>query len=352
MFKPSIVWLTIPKTLSEKTPKMKLATIECIQSIAAHPNADKLDLATVSGYTCIVSRDQYSVGEAVVLIQPDTVLPEAEWSEMFRKRSNRVRAMKLRGEWSFGIVMPIHTWPELLAYGSIVNGTEVSEIINVAKYEPPQPQHLDAMGYPPSGLPKTDEERYQNLDGSLPYGERVDITLKIDGSSATYFCKMNVETGEYETGVCSRSLRIKPECSNIYTQAEARYNILAKLKEYCVNNGVSLAVRGEVYGAGIQAFNTNPHAKGEVNFALFSVWDFDKHTYAKPSDLHYYANLGYALNIPCVPCIEKDVVLTAEIVKYYAQEIDHIDDKPFEGVVIKHNTGSFKVLNLSYDSLK
>lgn len=331
---------------------MKLATIECIQSIAAHPNADKLDLATVSGYTCIVSRDQYSVGEAVVLIQPDTVLPEAPWSEMFRKRSNRVRAMKLRGEWSFGIVMPIHTWPELLAYGSIVNGTEVSELINVAKYEPPQPQQLDAMGYPPSGLPKTDEERYQNLDGSLPYGERVDITLKIDGSSATYFCKMNVETGEYETGVCSRSLRIKPECSNIYTRAEARYNILAKLKEYCVSNGVSLAVRGEVYGAGIQAFNTNPHAKGEVNFALFSVWDFDKHTYAKPSDLHYYANLGYALNIPCVPCIEKDVVLTTEIVKYYAQDVDLIDDKPFEGVVIKHNTGSFKVINLSYDERK
>jgi len=331
---------------------MKLATIECIQSIVSHPNADKLDLATVSGYTCIVGRDQYAVGEAVVLIQPDTLLPEEPWSEMFRSRSNRVRAMKLRGEWSFGIVMPISTWPKLLTDASIVNGTEVSEILNVVKYEPPLPQQLDAMGYPPSGLPKTDEERYQNLDGSLPYGERVDITLKIDGSSATYFCKMNADTGEYETGVCSRSLRIKPECSNIYTRAEARYNILAKLKEYCTNHGVSLAVRGEVYGAGIQAFSSNPHAKGEVNFALFSVWDFKKHAYTKPFDLHYYANLGKALNIPCVLCLEKNVMLTPEIVKYYAQGIDRIDDKPFEGVVIKHNVGSFKVLNLSYDSMK
>jgi RNA ligase (TIGR02306 family) len=331
---------------------MKLATIERIQSIAAHPNADKLDLATVSGYTCIVGRDQYAVGEAVVLIQPDTVLPEEPWSEMFRKRSSRVRAMKLRGEWSFGIVMPISTFPSVAAYGKIVDGTEVSELLNVSKYEPPHPQHLDAMGYLPSGLPKTDEERYQNLDSSLPYGERVDITLKIDGQSATYYCKMNAETEQWETGICSRSLQLKPECENNYTRAEARYNILAKLKEYCIYNNVSLAIRGEVYGAGIQAFPGNPHASGAVNFALFSVWNFDTHMYECPTDSHYYANIGYALNIPCVPCIEKDVVLTPEIVRYYAQDVDCIEDMPFEGVVIKHASGSFKVLNLSYDSVK
>jgi RNA ligase (TIGR02306 family) len=331
---------------------MKLATIERIRSIVAHPNADKLDLATVSGYTCIVGREQYSVGEAVVLIQPDTLLPDEPWSLMFRKRSGRVRAMKLRGEWSFGIVMPIDTFPSVASYGNVVSGTEVSALIGVTKYEPPQPQQLDALGYPPTGLPKTDEERYQNLDGLLPYGERVDITLKIDGQSATYYCKLNAETGEYETGICSRSLRLKPECDNNYTRAEARYNILEKLKEYCVYNGVGLAVRGEVYGAGIQASSNNPHASGAVNFALFSVWNFDAHAYECPTDRHYYANLGYALNIPCVPCIEKDVVLTPEIVKYYAQEIDTVDDNPFEGVVVKHNTGSFKVLSLSYDSMK
>jgi RNA ligase (TIGR02306 family) len=332
---------------------MKLATIEHIQSIVSHPNADKLDLATVSGYTCVVGRNQYSVGEAVVLIQPDTVLPHEPWSELFRKRSNRVRATKLRGEWSFGVVMPFSAFFDgMQPVHTLAPGCEVSHLIGVTKYEPAQPQHLDAMGYPPTGLPKTDEERYQNLDGLLPYGERVDITLKIDGQSATYYCKMNADTGEYETGICSRSLRLKPECQNNYTRAEARYNILAKLKEYCVHHSIGLAIRGEVYGAGIQAFVGNPHATGAVNFALFSVWNFDTHAYECIADSHYYANLGYALNIPCVPCIEKDVILTPDIVKYYAQDIDHIDDKPFEGVVVKHNSGSFKVLNLSYDSLK
>ena len=328
---------------------MKLATVEPVQKIVQHPNADKLDLATVSGYTCIVGRDQFKQGDSVVLIQPDTVLPEEAWSEMFRKRSGRVRAMKLRGEWSFGIVMPIDTWPVL---DGVANSTEVSTLIGVTKYDPPQPQQLDALGYPPTGLPKTDEERYQNLDGLLPYGERVDITLKIDGQSTTYYCKLNAETEEWETGICSRSLRLKPECDNNYTRAEARYNVLEKLKEYCINNSVSLAVRGEVYGAGIQASGNNPHASGAVNFALFSVWNFDTHAYECTTDRHYYANLGYALNIPCVPCIEKDVVLTPEIVKYYAQEIDTVDDKPFEGVVVKHHTGSFKVINLSYDERK
>lgn len=332
---------------------MKLATIERIERVFPHPNADKLDLATVSGYTCIVGRDQYAVGDAAVLIQPDTVLPEAPWSEIFRKRSNRVRAMKLRGEWSFGVVMPFSTFFDgMQPVHTLAPGCEVSHLIGVTKYEPPQPQQLDAMGPPPSGLPKTDEERYQNLAGLLPYGERVDITLKIDGQSATYYCKMNVETEEWETGICSRSLRLKPECVNNYTRAEVRYNILEKLKEYCIHNNISLAIRGEVYGVGIQASTNNPHAAGSVNFALFSVWNFDTYEYANPTDRHYYANLGYALNIPCVPCIEKDVVLTPEIVKYYSQEIDMIEDKPFEGVVVKHHTGSFKIINLSYDERK
>lgn len=159
---------------------MKLASIETIKTIEKHPNADALDIATVLGYRCIVARDSFSPGEKIVLIQPDTVLPDEPWAEMFRKRSNRVKACRLRGEWSFGIVMPISTWPALVAYGDIVAGTEVSEIIGVTKYEPPAPQDLSAAGYLPRGLPKTDEERWQNIE-ALPYGEVCDITLKIDG---------------------------------------------------------------------------------------------------------------------------------------------------------------------------
>jgi len=156
---------------------MKLASIELISEIKSHPNADKLELAKVLGYTCIVEKGKYKAGDAVVLIQPDTVLPDEPWAEMFKKRGNRVRAMKLRGVFSFGIVMPISTW---FTSNIPVVGDEVSDLIGVTKYEAPQPQQLDAKGLLPHGLGKTDEERYQNIL-DLPFGEDVMVTLKMDG---------------------------------------------------------------------------------------------------------------------------------------------------------------------------
>jgi RNA ligase (TIGR02306 family) len=96
---------------------MKIATIENIHSIQKHPNADSLALAKVLGYQVIIGLDSFKEGENVVFIQPDTLLPEEPWAEMFRKRSSRVKACKLRGEWSMGIVMPLSI---LQNYGELI----------------------------------------------------------------------------------------------------------------------------------------------------------------------------------------------------------------------------------------
>jgi tRNA-binding EMAP/Myf-like protein len=142
---------------------MKLASIELISEIKPHPNADKLELAKVLGYTCIVEKGKYKAGDAVVLIQPDTVLPDEPWAEMFKKRGNRVKAMKLRGIWSFGIVMSPYDVCDLsdLKYLLMpVNiGKDIADRIGVTKYEAPASQALDAKGPLPFGLNKTDEER-------------------------------------------------------------------------------------------------------------------------------------------------------------------------------------------------
>ena len=340
---------------------MKLASIELVKEIKPHGNADSLEIAVVLGYECIVPIGSFSVGNPVVLIQPDTVLPDKPWAAVFRKRSNRVKAMKLRGVWSFGIVLSPFLVSDHETYGSSQIkswlmpeniGKDISEDIGVTKYEPPVPQDLSAMGYLPTGLPKTDEERYQNLTNELPYGELVDVTLKIDGQSATYYCFKNQEGG-WDTGICSRSLKIKPECSNNYTRAEAKYGILEKLKNYCVQHNVSLALRGEVYGQGIQTFEANPHGKGPLDFAAFNVYNMDTFKHEGPNNPHYYEKVAVALGgIPVVPMLERQVVLTPELIEKYSRGIDKIDGKRFEGVVIKHNKGSFKVINLSYDERK
>ncbi len=327
---------------------MKLASIETIQEVSNHPNADKLDIVKVLGYNCIVGRDQFSVGQQIVLIQPDTVLPDAPWAQMFKAKSSRVKAVKLRNVWSFGIVLSIE---EVLIAGKFQEGQEVSAMIGVQKYEPPVPQSLDAQGALPSGLPKTDEERWQNIT-DLPFGEKVNITLKIDGSSATYFCRRNPITHAWETGICSRSLHLKSDSNNPYTAAEKKHGILRKLREYCEKHDVSLALRGEVYGNGIQGHGNNPHGKLPLDFAAFSVYNMDKREYESPDDTHYYADVCKLINIPAVPTIYTNVILTKDIIDEFSSGIDKIDGKPFEGVVVKHKSGSFKIINLYYDERK
>lgn len=327
---------------------MKLASIEIIADIQPHSNADKLELAKVLGYTCIVEKGKYKINDAVVLIQPDTVLPNELWSEVFRKRSSRVRALKLRGVWSFGIVMPLSTW---FNDNIPAAGDEVSDLIGITKYEAPTPQQLDAKGHLPYGLGCTNEERWQNIE-NLPFGEAIDVTHKVDGSSGTFYCRKDRDnTGEWTTGICSRTLELKPECSNNYTRINNKYNILNRLLEYCKAHDVSLALRGEIFGNGIQGHAANPHAKLPLDFAAFSVYNFDTLQYENLGSEHYVYKLCSKIEIPTTDIIET-TILTPELIKRYAEGMTEIGGKPFEGVVIKHSKGSFKIINLSYDEHK
>lgn len=164
--------------------------------------------------------------------------------------------------------------------------------------------------------------------------------------NCTYYFK------DGETGICSRSLEIKPESENNYTLPEKKYNVLQKLTKYCQEHGVNLALRGEVYGQGIQSFGCNPHARLPKDVAFFSVYLIDEHRYAGKDDEHYYVNVCKTLELPVVPMVEENVELTESLVKKYSDELEQLNGNLFEGVVIKGKDFSFKVINKFYDSKK
>ena len=356
---------------------MKIASIEKIKSVRAHPNADRLDLVTVLGFQCVSEKGLHKEGDIILYIQPDSVLPQgSDWAESFRKYSpGRIRAVKLRGEFSDGILVRQDLVSHLITWTEADVGKEVSEILGITHYEPPQPQDLSAKGLLPLGIPKTDEERFQNLQ-YLPFGELVDVTLKVDGQSWSAYYK--VDTKQF--GVLGRTMEYKTECSNKYTAQIDRYDIQNKLTAYCEKHGVSLCVRGESYGAGIQGFEQNPHAKLAPGLAIFSVYLIDERRYARKGDRFYFKNVATELELPHVPILEENVVLNQELITKYADDLKKIDGKPFEGVVINHGgkvfetervvgnyengnpiisvdivtiqPGSFKVINKLYDSNK
>lgn len=335
---------------------MKLATIETISRVIPHPKADRLDITTVCGYEAIVVRGSRSLGERVVFVQPDTCLPpDQSWCSDLLKycgSNRRVKAAKLRDKWSMGIVVGQDQLPDL-DLSAYQIGEDISGMLGVTKYEPPLPTNLEAKGLLPHNIPKTDEERWQNLSDDIPYGQVVDVTLKIDGSSFTAYVVL-CEDGSVSRGVCSRSLdlKIQDDATNRWVDAERKYGVLDRLEKYCRQHKSSLALRGEVYGQGIQSNSNNPHSQMPQDVAFFSVYNIDQHKYETKGSQHHFPAVCKALDLPMVPLIEQDVVLTPELIRRYDSELDSIEGRPYEGVVINHSQGSFKVINKSYDSKK
>lgn len=329
---------------------MKLASIERIKSIVKHPNADALSIVTVLGYQAIVKLDQYKVDDLVIFIQPDVILPDAPWATLYKAKSNRVKAIRLRQVWSMGIVESMSL---LTDFETRYEGDEVSGFLGITKYEPPLPQDINAKGALPHGLNKTDEERWQNIL-DIPYGTIVDVTLKIDGQSCTVYAKKPINDNEpYNAGVTSRAMDLKLDSINNYTVAMNNQELWHKVIATAYKFNRSIAFRGEVYGTGIQAFKSNPHASKPLSFALFEVLDLDTlQSQGTESEL-YFEKVGKALGIETVPILEKSVVLTPELIKKYDEELTEINGQPFEGVVINLPDGSsFKVINKHYDSKK
>lgn len=328
---------------------MKLASIEKVTKVFPHPNADKLEFVHVLGYDCIVPKDVYNTGDLVILVQPDTVLPEAdlpgsEWTAIYRKVSTkRVKAIRLRGEWSFGIVEKLSLLPESV---EISEGVEVSSFLKVTKYEPPMPVELNAKGLLPFGIPKTDEERYQNLPLEDYLGKPVDVTLKVDGQSFTAYYKDGV------FGVCGRTLEYKLEFRNDYTAHIKRYDLENKLRTFCEKHGVNIALRGESYGKGVQSSKTNPHSHLDKGVMFFGVWLIAERRYALKGDKFYIHKVAEELGLPTVPMLERDVPLTLDLIKKYDDGLENLNGAMFEGVVLVGEDFSFKVINKIYDSAK
>lgn len=319
--------------------KNELATIESITRIYPHPNADTLELCEVRNCQVVVPKDKYKAGDIIAFIWPDSILPDKEWAAFYKAKSSRVRAIKLRQEFSFGIVEAL----DHIGYaGEVEVGKDIADEIGVTKYEPPAPKDLQAKGYLPFGIPKTDEENHYKLN-SLPFGQKCTVTRKRDGSSGSFYYDLSSDT----FGALSRSLELKTECLNSWTEHISQYNIESKLRDYCQKHQVSLCVRGESFGNGRNGHKANVDAKQPTTWEVFSVWDIDKRRYILLNEDHNFIDLANECDFKHVPILEAEVELTPELIKQYSDS-----DIGFEGVVIHCNGETFKIINKAYDSKK
>lgn len=366
------------------------ATFEKVEKTFPHPGADRLDIAVVSGYQVVCAKGEVKAGDTVFYIRDDAKLKEydrvkaydkavAEIHEKYRNNKRdldsaldklgkfkfrypwqepllkylggggRVKTVKLRGEFSSGIIVPIeriyahintedaknYEADNVILRGEYPGGL-LSGKYGVEHWVAPLPKmgSIDARGGLPYGIAKSDEENYQNIPRSeLPFGVEVLLTKKLDGASTTIIC---LPSGDYH--VCSRSNDLKLDCDNVWNRCAKKVVPLglAWAKKY----GKTIVLRGECTAPQLQKFSFNKDKDvPEPTFNLYGVVFPDETDYALKNGAYGTPNHFLEINkqikeicgeeIKTVPIIGT-AVLTDELLQEYR-------DKPLdfgEGIVI------------------
>ena len=283
----------------------KLATIRTIDELRPILDADAIECAVVGGWTVVVKKGEFKVGDAAIYCEIDSWIPTALAPFLSKGQEPRVfdgipgerlRTVKLRGQLSQGLLLNYWNFPSVVqAFHKTRLATnepfDVTELLGIVKYEAPIPAQLagEVKGMFPGWIQKTDQERIQNLKEELAHWiaeqHRWEVTEKLDGSSMTVYLR----DGEF--GVCSRNLELKPSETNSLWTVAVRNDLELKLRRADRN----LALQGELIGEGIQG---NPYKIKGQEFFLFDIYNIDAGKYFTPDERKAFIEENNIKHVP------------------------------------------------------
>lgn len=357
-----------------------LASYRKIDTVRHHPNADALDIVTIDGWECVSKRDSFVPGDIAVYFEIGSLLPVKPQFEFLRKNcfkrtdsgeGFRIKTIKLRGEIAQGLLMPIQdVFTDTPAPAPFEDGFDLTEIIGVVKYETPVRNTGNGLivGAPrgnfPDFIPKTDQERLQNLYkkySELFKHDSFEVTLKLDGSSMTIYCRYNEESGEVEDkGICSRNNNLKiddlEEIRSHFLKVGLENGLLDSLVEFCTINKRSLALQGELMGPGVQK---NREKLLNHYFYIYDIFDIDTQKYLDSEsrhDIYHVLKEKYNDNFRHVPVMNYSFEVFEEFgniqdICNWVDKAESINHPVAEGFVFKSLTKpniSFKVISRNY----
>jgi hypothetical protein len=304
--------------------------------------ADRIELALVDGWQCVVKKGEFMEGDFCVYFEVDSILPaSAPWAEFMKERKYRVKTAKFRKALSQGLALPLHTFHNYGLTDWEPLGKDVTELLGVTKHDPEGDKerrqaissksqkpwwaktylggklwdllHPRRGGWP-EWLRKTDETRIQNIVGldRMMVGSQWYCTEKLDGQSITVYYNREVKTGLFSKGaggVCSRNIHYPKPVNNDWWAWALKNGILERLKVYCEEHKVSLALQGELVGPGIR---DNKYRFPEQNVFVFNVWDINKQEYLP---LHEKIAVIDALNLIHVPMLTELTRIINDVVE-------------------------------------
>lgn len=331
-----------------------MARVVRVDAISLIEVADQIEVAQVGGWKVVVKKGEFKADSLAVYCEIDSwishsIAPFLTKPGQFPKVYNevegqRLRTIKLRGQISQGLLLPITALFPFMSVTEalqINEGLDVTEVLNVQKWEPTQEfRPANAKGSFPHFIPKTDQERIQNLSRSLEKWNENEyqwqVTEKIDGSSMTVFYK------DGEVGVCSRNLELKDDGTSTFWETAKAEGLIEKL----ITFGKNIALQGELIGGNIQG---NAYKVDKFQFHLYDIFDIDSQEYFQPGLVQSFAEEVGIRHAPVIESFTMQDKDTMEYILDFAEGKSMIGARPErEGLVFKSLTEpgtSFKVVS-------
>lgn len=357
----------------------KLVTIRKISDFVPIEGADNIQLAVIDGWQVIVKKEEFNVDDFCLFYEIDAFLPmEPQYSFMKPttyngKEGYRLKTMKLRGALSQGLALPLRMFDEFKNYDSLdleqayYEKYDFSEKLGVIKYDNQQIAGTggglksgNAEGRFPSFIPKTDQERVQNLTSYFitMKDEEFEETLKLDGSSMTcykiekpltVFDKIKkffgCEIKNYHFGVCSRNLEIKRP--NDKSDARSDFWTTAIKLDLESKVPVGFAIQGELIGPKIQA---NHEKVQELDYFVFDVFSITTGSYLTPAERWEFVEKYGIKHVPIINKAKQPFKMTLQELLAHVEGQSINPGTTSEGRVYKHLTKdiSFKAISNKY----
>ena len=339
----------------------KLATVRVIENLQPIDGADKIEVATVGGWKVVAQKGLYNIGDLAVYFEIDSWIPDKlapflskgkEPREFEGVKGERLKTIKLRGQLSQGLLMPlaeIDKFFEVPPHWS--EGEDLTEILGIKKWEKPINAQLAGVckGNFPTLIPKTDQERCQNMVKEIvaanEAGLQFEITEKLEGSSMTVY----LMKGEF--GVCSRNMDLKETEGNSFWSTARKEDIEKKMR--AVDEYWDFAIQGELIGPGIQG---NIYNLKEPEFRVFDIYNIQTGEYLKPAarrDLVKWMDLKHVPVLASHASLYDTLGITdiPQLLKFAeGKSVMGLMGCEREGVVLKECNGgmSFKAISNKY----
>ena len=353
------------KTQKNNFWSSKMSTFEVIVfpvKIENHPGADNLEIARIGDYRSIIRKGHIRDGDHCAYIPEGAVLPVELIAEMgltgrlSGSEKNRVKAVKLRGVLSQGLVFPARKgWRK---------GQNVAAELGIWKYEPVVPAGFqgELMSVGGRRTLNYDIENFKKLPDVFRQGEEVVFTEKLHGTFAMFgvMGEDNLLPGPFtrnsdhqpdednsyfearlviaSKGVAAKGLAFRvplqqshPNWNNIYCRTARTFDLVPSVEEvFGLEKTVFLL--GEIFGPGVQDLN---YGLSKPEFRIFDIY------VGNPGEGRYLGSTELdqkclALGIPRVPVLYRGP-FSKEVLDLWTNGKETISDGKHvrEGIVIR-----------------